>query len=174
MRGSPARQGRGPSPNFHVTVPSATGIIGSTRWPPTKQVLGRLGLRAAASCWPDTKLPRACNPPCGPAGPSLGGAVRSAPEDEQFRRRIREWLSDNLTGRFARFSALPAVFLATGYASYLTDGVISVSSPHPDGPRGVFPWPPGRWKIGPCTLGCCSVAAWSPTASEPPCIGRTC
>jgi len=27
--------------------------------------------------------------------------VRSSPEDEQFRRRIREWLTDNLTGRFA-------------------------------------------------------------------------
>jgi alkylation response protein AidB-like acyl-CoA dehydrogenase len=27
--------------------------------------------------------------------------VRSSPEDEQFRCRIREWLTDNLTGRFA-------------------------------------------------------------------------
>jgi alkylation response protein AidB-like acyl-CoA dehydrogenase len=27
--------------------------------------------------------------------------VRSSPEDEQFRRRIRGWLTDNLTGRFA-------------------------------------------------------------------------
>ena len=27
--------------------------------------------------------------------------MRSSPEDEQFRRRIREWLTDNLTGRFA-------------------------------------------------------------------------
>jgi acyl-CoA dehydrogenase len=27
--------------------------------------------------------------------------VRSSPEDEQFRRRIREWLTENLTGRFA-------------------------------------------------------------------------
>jgi alkylation response protein AidB-like acyl-CoA dehydrogenase len=27
--------------------------------------------------------------------------VRSSPEDEQFRRRIRRWLTDNLTGRFA-------------------------------------------------------------------------
>src|SRR5215510_14953950 len=65
-----------------------------------KQVLGRLSVRAAASCWPDTKLPRACNPPCGPAGPSLGEArVRSSPEDVQFRRRTREWLTENLTAR---------------------------------------------------------------------------
>jgi hypothetical protein len=27
--------------------------------------------------------------------------VRSSPEDEQFRRRIREWLTENLTGSFA-------------------------------------------------------------------------
>ncbi len=27
--------------------------------------------------------------------------MRSSPEDEQFRRRIRGWLTDNLTGRFA-------------------------------------------------------------------------
>ena len=27
--------------------------------------------------------------------------MRSSPEDEQFRRRIRRWLTDNLTGRFA-------------------------------------------------------------------------
>jgi alkylation response protein AidB-like acyl-CoA dehydrogenase len=27
--------------------------------------------------------------------------VRSSPQDEEFRRRIRDWLADNLTGRFA-------------------------------------------------------------------------
>ena len=27
--------------------------------------------------------------------------MRSSPEDEQFRRRIREWLTGNLTGRLA-------------------------------------------------------------------------
>ena len=27
--------------------------------------------------------------------------MRSSPEDEQFRRRIREWLTGSLTGRFA-------------------------------------------------------------------------
>src|SRR6516225_10613564 len=102
MRGPPGSARAGPSPNFPAAAPSAAGIVSSTRWPPTKQVLGRLSLRAVAIRWPDTKLPRACNPPCGPAGPVAGEArVRSSPEDEQFRRRIREWLTDNLTGRFA-------------------------------------------------------------------------
>jgi alkylation response protein AidB-like acyl-CoA dehydrogenase len=31
----------------------------------------------------------------------MGGAVRLSPQDEQFRDRVRQWLQENLTGRFA-------------------------------------------------------------------------
>ena len=65
--------------------------------------------------------------------------MRSSPRDEQFRRTIREWLADNLTGRFAalRDAAEPTegagviAFSASDHTSYLTGEVISVDSPHP-------------------------------------------
>src|SRR5215469_12556108 len=90
--------GRGACPGQRP-LPAEQDLRG--RWPPAKQVLGRLWLRAAASLWPGTKLPRACNPPCGPAGLVCWGRRGYGPADDKFRCRIREWLTDNLTGRFA-------------------------------------------------------------------------
>ncbi len=46
-------------------------------------------------------LPRARLPPAGPRILSQGGRVQLSPEDEQFRGRLRRWLADSLTGRFA-------------------------------------------------------------------------
>jgi len=67
------------SVGYALTGSPATNRRGA-RWPQTKQVLGRLSLRVgrlslrAVASWPDTKLPRACNPPCGPAGPFVADA----------------------------------------------------------------------------------------------------
>jgi hypothetical protein len=33
--------------------------------------------------------------------PVQGGPVQLSPEDEEFRRGVRQWLESNLTGRFA-------------------------------------------------------------------------
>jgi len=92
------------------------------------------------------EAPAGLQPPLRARGSVAGEArVRSSPEDEQFRRRIREWLTENLTRRFAELAGQEAlrraaepwevasviVFLASDYASYLTGEVISVSSQHP-------------------------------------------
>src|ERR1022692_1936502 len=77
-------------------------MVNSTRTPLMKQVLGRLSLRVAAV---------AGQAHCS-AGPSLPprrargfcrreARVQLTAEDEEFRHRVRQWLAENLTGRFA-------------------------------------------------------------------------
>jgi len=46
-------------------------------------------------------LPRACTPPRARGSAEKDTGLQLSPQDEEFRGRVRQWLTENLTGRFA-------------------------------------------------------------------------
>ena len=96
------RRARPAPPRRRTPAPRSRRPPGSVtlhRLDSTKQVLGRVSLRAAAIAGQTRVLPRACTPPR-PAGPAQGGTgLQFSPQDEEFRRRVREWLAANVHRR---------------------------------------------------------------------------
>src|SRR5215472_6554113 len=76
-------------------------VVSSTGAPLSKQVLGRLSLRAGTVTGQTRCFRGPTSPPSGPADRSQGGRVQLSREDERFRDRLRRWLDENLDGRFA-------------------------------------------------------------------------
>ncbi len=64
-------------------------------------MLGRLRIRAAAVAGQTRVLPRARTPPRARGSARKGTGLQLSPQDEEFRGRVRGWLTGNLTGRFA-------------------------------------------------------------------------